>query len=289
MKVIKQNKLLYEMILITIGTFLLSVSITVFYAPNNLVTGGFTGLAIIIADIALKYFNLTVPIWLTNTLLNIPLFLLSIKTSGKKFLFKTFFATILLSFMLFFTGFLPKIDVDLFLASVFGGVLGGTGLGLVFLGLATTGGTDLVAFLINKFIKHISVSKLILYLDSAIVLIGLFIFGPINAMYAIIAIYINSKCIEGILEGLNFAKAVFIISDHCELISKKIMETTERGVTGLNGMGMYSGNDKTVLLTVVSVKEIIKVKEETNKIDKNAFIIVADVREVLGEGFQSIS
>ncbi len=278
---------LKEFLFITFGTMLLAIGIGVFFAPNNIVTGGFSGLSIIISEASRMIFELSVPVWAVNLALNIPLLLISIKYNGLYFLAKTLYATCLLSFFLFLITLFPEIKIDSVLISVYGGVFSGIGLGFVFRGTASTGGTDLVAIIVNKYIKHISVSKLIFYLDSLIIVIGLVFFGYEKAMYAIISIFISSKCIDAVLEGLNFSKAAFIISEHSKEISEEILIQIDRGVTGLNGVGMYTNSQKTVLLTVVSVKQIVVLKEIVNKIDKNSFVIVADVREVLGEGFKS--
>ncbi|MDR2940010.1 MAG: YitT family protein [Clostridiales bacterium] len=278
-----KKKFLSEFIYVTFGTLLLAVGIGVFYEPDNIVTGGFSGLAIILSQVLGTF--ITVPVWLLNLILNIPLLIASIKFNGPYFLVKTLYATCLLSLFLFIVTFAPQARMDLILSAIYGGVFSGIGLGFVFRGFASTGGTDLLAIIINKFVKHISVSKMIFYLDSVVVAAGLLIFGYEKAMYAIVSIYISSKCIEAVLEGLNFSKAAFIISDYAEAISSEIIKQLDRGVTSLSGQGMYTNNRKTVLLTVVSVKQIVNLKEIVSKIDKNSFVIVADVREVLGEGF----
>ena len=228
-----------------------------------------------------------VPLWLTNIVFNVPLFILSYKHLGRQFLIKTLISTAYLSVALWLMEFIPlPVDQDLVLASVFGGVLAGAGAALVFMAMATTGGSDMLVFLLHRKFKRHSLSQLVLMIDGAIIALGLLAFGHVKTMYAIIAVVVTAKIIDGILEGVNFAKAAFIISDCSAEIAKTLMSELERGVTSLNGQGMYTGSVKNVLLCVVSSKEMPKLKEMVRRHDADAFVIVADVREVLGEGFK---
>lgn len=275
----------YDYLLIIVGTTLLAISINMFFDPLELVTGGVTGLAIIIKALTGHWKGGGIPIYVTNLVINIPLFLLALLIKGKNFGARSLFATFYLSFALYYTSGIESVTQDLFLGSVFGGVVSGIGLGLVFLAFSTTGGTDLAASIIQHFIKHFTIAQIMLFLDSMIILFGVFTFGAEKAMYAIITVFISVKFIDGILEGFHFSKAAFIISERTEQISEKIMNTLERGVTGLSGRGKYTNESKEVLLCVVSKREIVKLKEIVRDIDVNAFVIVADVREVVGEGF----
>ena len=172
------------------------------------------------------------------------------------------------------------------LAVLIGGVIQGTGIGLVFLGRGTTGGTDLVASLIHRYVKHISIARIMQVIDGMIVVIGALVFGPTKAMYAIVAIYIVGKVTDGLQEGLNYAKAVYIITDHQEEVSRRILEDLDRGVTGVHAQGMYAGTERLMLFSVVGKKQIVQLKEVVAQVDPKAFMIVTDAREVLGEGFQ---
>lgn len=279
------RKWLSDGLIIILGDLLLAVAIIAFLEPQNLVTGGVSGIAIIVEDYTGRL-GYAVPIWLTNLALNIPLFLLGIKAMGRAFLVKTAFATFFLSVALYLVGFIPLIEMDITLAAVFGGVFSGVGLGLVFRVMATTGGTDLAASLIRKrFMPHISIPRILFVLDSAIILLGLLVFGPVPAMYAVVAVYVTTKVTDTLLEGLSFSKAAFIISDESERIAESVMQKLDRGATGLNGQGMYTRREKNVLLCVVSAKELVRLKEIVHALDTGAFMIVADVREVLGDGF----
>ncbi|MDR2650619.1 MAG: YitT family protein [Clostridiales bacterium] len=282
----KLNRVIFDYLLIIAGTTLMALGVNCFYEPNSLVIGGVSGLAIIIADYAGRI-DLNIPIWLTNLALNAPLFLLAMKSLGKRFLIRTLVSTVYLSAALYYTQFFTlPVSQDLVLSSVFGGVLSGAGSALVFKAAATTGGSDMLAYIINHKVRHISLSKILFVVDGVIITLGLLVFGPVNTMYAIIAVFITAKVIDSILEGLSFAKAAFIISNYSQRIADALMNELERGVTGLNGQGMYTQTSKDVLMCVVSSKEMPKLKEIVHKYDQNAFLIVADVREVLGEGFK---
>ena len=160
-----------------------------------------------------------------------------------------------------------------------------TGLGIVFVAQATTGGTDLIAAIIQHFWKHYSIADIMQVLDALIVIAGASIFGIQMALYAIIAIYLVSKVSDGLIEGLKFSKAAFITTERPEELSAVLMKELDRGVTGISARGMYSGDKKNMLFCVVARKEIVRLKEVTLELDPGAFVIVTDAREVLGEGF----
>ena len=277
----------FDYLLIILGTTFMAIGVNLFFEPNKLVIGGVSGLAIIIEHYASRA-GLSVPLWLTNLALNAPLFLLAVKSLGKQFFIRTAFSTLYLSAALFYTKFmpLPLPGSDLILSSVFGGAVSGLGAALVFKASATTGGSDMLAYIIRHRLKHISLSRILFAIDGSIIVLGYFAFGAERTMYAIIAAFAASKIIDGILEGLSFAKAAFIITDRADSMARAIMEDLQRGVTGLNGRGMYTHAEKGVLMCVVSSKEMPKLKEIVHAYDEGAFMIVADVREVLGEGFQ---
>ena len=276
-----------DYLLIIIGTTFMALGINMFFQPNTLVIGGVSGLAIIIANYSARI-HFYIPIWLTNLALNIPLFLAAVKSLGKQFFIRTVFSTLYLSAALYYTQFIPlPLSVnDLILSSIFGGVLTGAGSAFVFKAAATTGGSDMLAYIIHHKFRHIGLSRILFVIDGIIILLGFFAFGPEKTMYAIIAAFVTSKIIDGLLEGLSFAKAAFIITDRSTDIAREIMDDMQRGVTGLSGKGMYTQADKGVLMCVVSSKEMPKLKGIVHKHDERAFLIVADVREVLGEGFK---
>lgn len=265
--------------LIILGAFLMGFSIKNIYDPVGLVTGGVSGIAIILKD------QFGIALWVTNTVLNIPLFLVSIRLKGWRFIKRTLVATVALSVSLYVIPELTFLTEDLFLTALFGGIISGIGVGLVFISSATTGGTDMLAALIQRALPHYSIAQIMQVIDAIVVLAGATIFGVNYALYALIVIYTVSHVSDGMIEGLKFSKAAYIISDHNDAIAKDIMEVMDRGVTALDATGLYSGNRKAMLFCVVSKKEIIQLKELVVGHDSQAFIIVSDVREVLGEGF----
>ncbi|MFV0466973.1 MAG: YitT family protein [Lachnospiraceae bacterium] len=274
-----------DYLFMVLGTGLMGIGIKTLFDPTGLVTGGFTGIAIIVKAYSEPFIEGGVPLWLANLILNIPVFLIALKMKGKRFIGRTTFSTLMLSLWLYL---IPPIDIsqgDFTIAALFGGVLCGIGIGLVLLARATTGGTDMVAVLIQKKLRHYSIVQIMQVLDGTIVLLGLYVFGLKAALYAIVAIFVATKVSDALMEGLKYSKSAIIITDQHEKISKEIMSQLDRGVTGLEAVGMYSGHQKTVLYSIVSKKEIIQLKELVAKIDPNAFVIVSDAREVLGEGF----
>ena len=275
----------FSYLMIIVGAASFGVAIQNIYDPTGLVTGGFTGLAIIVKAITGQLMKGGIPLWLTNTVLNIPVFILGYILMGRKFLGRSLFGTLMLSFWLYI---LPPLDLaqgDYMLAALFGGLFSGAGVGLVLRANGTTGGTDMVAALIHRKLRHYTVAQIMMILDGCIVLTGLFLFGIRSTLYAIVAIFVATKVSDSVLEGFNYSKAAYIITDQYEEIAKRIMEELDRGLTGLSAKGMYTNEDKCVLYCVVSMKEIVVLKELVSEVDRNAFVIVSDVREVLGEGF----
>ena len=278
---LNRRPLWIDAILMVVGTGLMALAIQCIYDPVGLVTGGFTGVAIIA-----KYVTKgAVPLWLTNLVLNVPLFLLAALIKGKKFVARTAVATVLLSAWLYVIPLWNLAEGDYVLSAIFGGLICGVGMGIVLLARATTGGTDMLAALIQHKLRHYTIMQIICVIDGIIVAVGIYSFGVKAALYAIVAIYVTSKVSDTLMEGMKYSKAVFIVSDRYKEISDAIMTQMDRGVTGLDAVGMYSGDEKCMLYCVVSKKEIVVLKEIILKIDNNAFVIVTDAREVVGEGF----
>lgn len=282
----KKNRInIKEYFMIIIGTGLMAFAVASIYDPSGFVTGGFSGLAIIVKRLTEEIIPGGAPLAVTNLVLNIPVFLIAIRLKGWKYIVKTLFGTVMFSIWL---GALPVIPIaqgDFLLTALYGGVVMGVGIGLVFLSQATTGGTDLIAAIIQHFWRHYSIADIMQIIDAVIVLAGAYLFGIQMALYAVISIYLVSKVSDGIIEGLKFSKAAFIITRRPDELSQILMDELGRGVTGLSAKGMYSGEKKNMLFCVVSRKEIVRLKELALCLDPDAFVIVTDVREVLGEGF----
>ncbi len=275
----KKHSVYTDYLLILIGAFVMGFAIKNLYTPINLVTGGVSGIAIIMKNVS------GIPLWITNTICNIPLFLAAWKMKGWQFIKRTLFATAALSVSLYVLPEKAFLTDDLVLTALFGGIVCGAGTGFVFLSQATTGGTDMLAALLQKKMRHYSIAQIMQVLDGMIVILGAAIFGIRYALYALIAIYATAKVSDGLLEGLKFSKQAYVISDYYQEIAQAIMTRMERGVTALDAVGMYSGEGEKMLFCVVSKKEIVKLREIVAEFDKKAFLIVTDVREVFGEGF----
>lgn len=285
MRIMNSRPWYVDYLFIFMGTGIMALAIQCIFEPIGLVTGGFSGIAIIIRKMTAGIVEGGVPLWLTNLALNVPVFIAALIIKGRKFLGRTVIGTVLLSFWLYV---IPQVDLtqgDYMLSAVFGGVITGIGIGFVLLAKATTGGTDMVSALIQKYVRHYSVVQILQVIDGMVVLAGLYVFGLKPALYAIVAIFITSKVSDALMEGMKYFKAAFIITDCYKEIADAIMTQLDRGLTGLDATGMYSGDKKTVLYCVVAKKEIVELKDIVAKIDPKAFVIVTDAREVFGEGF----
>lgn len=281
---IKDNKF-FSYLLITAGTFFMAAGINIIYEPLSMVTGGFSGIGIVVKKVFEQRTDFPVPVGITTLVLNIPLFFVAAKFKGREFIRKTLYAAICFSVALLIIPTFPITNRDYLMAAVFGGVLNGLGIGLVFSQDTSTGGSDLLSVLLNRWFPGMNAPEWLIIVDGVIVLMGMSVFGMETGLYSIVAVFITGKVSDGLLAGLKFAKVAYIISDSPLAISSEIMQKLDRGVTGLDGKGMYSGKEKTVLMCVVSKKEVVKLKEIVKSADKNAFVIVSDAKEVLGEGF----
>lgn len=240
-RILNKKSVVWDYIMVIIGTGLLAMSIKCLYDPVGLVTGGFTGLCIVIKEVTEGIVDGGIPLWLSNLILNIPLFLVAWKVKGKRFIWRTIIGTFLLSAWIYV---IPAVDLtqqDYFLVAVFGGCIGGAGMGLILLGRATTGGTEMVAVLLQHFLRHYSVVQIMQVLDAMIVLFGLYMFGLKAGMYAIVAIFVTTKVSDGLMEGFKYSKSAFIITDHYEAVADRVLQELDRGLTGLYAKGMYSG------------------------------------------------
>lgn len=271
------------------GTFLMAVAYKSIFDSAGMVTGGFSGIAVIVRYITMGYIEDGLPLWITNTILNIPVFIAAYFIKGKHFVYNTFMGTVLLTIFLAVLPSTALSEADYLLAAVAGGVSLGAGMGLVLNAGAATGGTDMLGVLLAEKIRQYSVVKIIQILDGIIIVAGMLVFGLRVSLYAIIAIYISALVSDRILEGSKSGKAAWIISDRYEEIGRCILQEMDRGATILKGSGVYSGREKNVILCILSKKQIPMLKEIVLQTDEKAFFIIGDVREVCGEGFVQIS
>ena len=285
MKNTTNNKWWMTYLLLTAGTFFMAVGINVIYEPLSMVTGGFSGIGILVKKLTQTARWSGIPVGMTTLLLNIPLFIWGYSQKGKVFVKKTVYAASCFSFFLLI---IPTFDIvkqDYLMAALVGGLLNGTGIGLVFSQGASTGGSDLLSVLTAKILPGLSASERLILIDTLIVAAGVFIFGLEIGLYAVVAVFVTGKVSNAILDGLKFAKIAYIISDHPEEISEHILRELGRGLTGLEGQGMYSEKHKMVLMCVVSKKEAVLLKDIVTNADNEAFLILSEAKEVLGEGF----
>lgn len=286
-----------DYLFILTGSFVLAIGFVFFITPHKIVPGGVYGIAIVVHYLTRGIFALWpdgIPIGLFGLILNIPLTIAGIKILGPRFGIKTIVGFVLTSAFIDGISYLrpvgdaPLIN-DVLLSSVFAGVLAGIGLGFIFKSRATSGGSDIIAMIIGKYTR-LQLGKLMIYVDSVIVLTGLLAFKDWHIpLYSWVVIYITGRAIDMILEGADYNKALLIISKSHLDIKYKILKDLERGGTYLKGEGMFTGEEKQIIYTVVSRREVAILQEYISTIDPDAFIVVMDAREILGEGFQSLS
>ena len=249
------------------------------YEPLSMVTGGFSGVGIILHAL------FGIPIWSVMLILNVPLFLLAKKRHGRVFLVQSLYAMLSFSLWLAVLPVISVADKDYVMAALLGGALQGTGLGLVFSTGSTTGGTDLLSNLLHPLFPIVRIPNLLGIIDGIIVVAGMVLFGIRTALYAMVAVFVTSKIMDGVTAGMRYAKVLYVISDESQQIAQLVMEKLQRGVTALKGSGMYSGKEKQVLMCVISRREAVALVKLIKEVDERDFVIIADAREVMGEGF----
>ena len=273
-----------DFLLITIGTILVAVAVVYFFQPNEIAAGGVTGLAIVINN-----YIPSIPTGPLVLIMNLILFTVAFIVVGGKFGGKTIYASIALSVAMWvLEEFLPfSITGDLMLVSVFGALISSVGMAIVFNANASTGGTDILAKILSKFI-HFDIGKALLVVDFVVTFLGAITFGINMGLYGLLAVIISGISIDKIISGFNVRNEISIISQQNEEIKKYILEDLERGCSYLKAIGGFTGEDIKVLHTVLNRAEFIKLKRFISDIDKKAFITVGEVHEVMGEGFKHI-
>ena len=279
-----KKKNIKEFALITIGILLVAISVVYFFEPNNIAAGGITGLAIVI-----NHYIPFISIGPLVLMMDAVLFVIALIVLGAKFGAKTIYSSVLLSVsMWLMQTFIPiNITNDLMLATIFGTLISAGGMAIVFNANASTGGTDIIAKILNKFF-HIEIGKSLLMVDFLVTLLGAITFGINMGLYGLLSVIINGVVIDNILAGFKTISEITIISDKNKDISKFILNDLERGCTFIKGVGGFTGKDTALLYTVLDRSEFIKLKNKIREIDKNAFITVGEVHEVMGEGFMGI-
>lgn len=279
----------YELWYLLVGTAFMGTAVNIVYDPMGMVPGGFSGLSILLERLSLGVIQGGIPVWLFNLLLNLPVFIWGFFLKGKEFMLKSLLANLLFTMMLYLIPVAAVARKDYFLAAIVGGILNGTGIGMVFAAGYSTGGTDLLGSLIQRFLSHYPVARILFVLDVIIIVAGALYFGIDKAIYAAVSIYLTTKIMDNILSGLHVSKQVMIISTEYRQIGTEIMRQMERGVTELKAVGAYSRKERPALLCIVGRKQIRKLLQIVRTHDASAFVIISDVKEVLGEGFGNIS
>lgn len=265
---------------IIIGATVVSVSINVFIIPNQIADGGVTGIAIVL------YYLFQWPLSWTVVILNIPLFILGFRLVGRDFLVFSILGVALLSATLQLTAHFPVLTDDILLAAIFGGVLSGIGMGIIFRSGGSLGGTDILAVLLTR-TTPFSVGQIILGLDAIIFLGVAILFKPEMAMYAVIYMFIATRVVDFVQEGLNHSKSILVVTTFPQQIADQIMAKLDRGVTLFQATGAYSGEQKQVVYCVISRAELSRIKRIVREQDPRAFMAVSEAAEVVGEGFST--
>ena len=263
---------------ILLGALIAGAAYPLFMTPNRIAPGGITGIATILNHL------LQWPVGTVSLILNLPLFLIGYRTMGRIFAFRSLLATV------FFTGFIdilplkPMTD-DPLLGALYGGVMLGAGLGLIMRGGATTGGSDMIARMVHKHFSFISTGAFLFAIDFAVVLAASALIGISEALYALISIFLSAKVMDVVIIGFSSNKACFVISARWQEISARIMKDMDRGVTQLTARGGYTGEARPTLLCVISRSEITAFKRILREEDENAFVIIVEAHEAIGDGF----
>lgn len=283
---IKRYKLLikkytFEILLIMLGAMIMSIATSLFLLPNQLSTGGFSGIATI------TYYLFEWKLGTVILLLNIPFFIFAFIRIGKEFVFKSILGTTFLSvFINFFDRFKPLTN-DRFLACIYGGILIGIGTSLILRVHGSTGGSDLVSYIVRSFKPSLSTSNLIVIFDAIVITLNVLFLKELEiGLYSAISIYLMGKVIDVVFEGIGFSKMIFIISNKYKIISDEIAKEVLRGITGIYSKGMYTNDKKMMLMCIASRREVIEIKQIANRIDPKSFTVITNVREVYGKGFK---
>ena len=266
---------------IVIGCVIGAAAYPTFLDPGRIAPGGLTGVAMILKHLW------GWDIGITSLILNIPLFIVGYRAMGKVFAFRSLVATILFSLLIDLLP-LRAITVDPLLGTLYGGILLGIGLGFILRGGATTGGTDMCARLVHKYLPFLSVGMFLFRIDCVVVIAAWIFIGSSEALYALICIFVSGKAVDMVMLGLSQNKACFVITDAWERVSQRLLTEMERGVTQLSARGAYTGIERPVVLCVLPPQEVSRLKEIVRQEDEKAFMFVTEAHEALGEGFSNL-
>lgn len=275
------KKYAFDIFFIILGTMIMSIGTALLLLPNQLSSGGFSG----IATITYYLFG-----WKMGTiilLLNIPCFIIAFIRIGKEFVFKSILGTVFLSIFIDLFDKIKPLTTDRFLACIYGGILIGVGTSLILKAHASTGGSDLVSYIIKSFKQNLSTSNLIVVFDAVVIILNVVFLKKIEiGLYSAISIYLMGKVIDIVFEGIGFSKMIFIISNKYKEIADEITKKVLRGVTGIYSKGMYTDERRMMLLCIATRREIMEIRQIANNLDPKSFSVITNVREVYGKGFK---
>ena len=278
----KKGELISSYSQILLGCIIGAAAYPLFMTENRIAPGGLTGIATILNHLY------GLPVGITSLALNVPLFLIGYRAMGKVFVFRSLVATVLFSVLIDILPF-TTMTTDPLLATLYGGILLGIGLGLILRGGATTGGTDMVARMVHRRFTFITVGSFLFALDFLVVTAAGLLMGTSEALYSLINIFLSSKVIDIVMVGFTSNKACFIISSAWERITQRIMEEMDRGVTQLKARGAYTLTERPTLLCVISRTEVMALKHILREEDENAFVIIVEAHEAIGDGFSGLT
>ena len=286
MKKERVKRCLVDLGAIVAGSALVAAGISVFAVPNDIAPGGVSGLSTALAYLCGG--KVSVGLW--SFLLNVPLVILTWRMLGFRPLMATVAVTVLLSVLIdLFDAVLPQYTNNVLLAACFSGALSGAGMGLLFDRGASTGGTDLLSLLLHRAFPHLSVSTLLLFVDAAVVVFAVIVFRNIEvALYSFVTIFVTTKVIDGIMQGVDYAKVIYVVTERGEEINRRLAAEIDRGVTLLPARGGYTGREKQMLMVITRRREVAATLGIIKSIDKEAFLFITNATEVHGQGFKPI-
>jgi len=278
----KFKQILKEMLETILGALIMAAGVSLFLLPNQLSSGGIAGVATIF------YYLLNIPMGIVIIAINIPLFLFSMYKVGKMFFLKSTLGTVAMSVFIDLLDKIEPLTNDRFLACIYGGILLGLGTTLLLKSESSTGGSDLISYIAKKYKPTVRSGNIIVIIDIIIIALNVIFFKEIEiGLYSAIAIYIMGKIIDIFFEGINFTKLMIIVSNKSEEIAKQIDQKVARGSTGLYGKGMYTNENKLILMCAVYRKDVARIKIIAKEIDPKSFIVITNSREVVGQGFKN--
>lgn len=276
------KQILKEMIETILGALIMAAGVSLFLLPNQLSSGGIAGVATIF------YYLLNIPMGTVIIAINIPLFLFSMYKVGKMFFLKSTLGTVAMSVFIDLLDKIEPLTNDRFLACIYGGILLGLGTTLLLKAESSTGGSDLISYIAKKYKPTVRSGNIIVIIDIIIIALNVIFFKEIEiGLYSAIAIYIMGKIIDIFFEGINFTKLMIIVSNKSEEIAKQIDQKVARGSTGLYGKGMYTNENKLILMCAAYRKDVARIKIIAKELDPKSFIVITNSREVVGQGFKN--